>query len=107
MASRWSMDEDELIRRWYPEKGPSWEKWAEMLPGRTYKAINVRAGRIGVRCDYRGPRTWTKSEDRSAVTALAEVCKTTGRSPESVIHRLDHLVHESRRALRAKRKTER
>lgn len=96
----WSQDEDDLIRKWYPEEGPAWSEWGRLLPLRSYRAIQQRASKIGVGCIYRGPRSWRKSEDRAAVSMLAEVCRTTGRSPEAVIRRLDHLMHEIRKRRR-------
>ena len=105
-SPNWTEEEDGLLRKWYPEKGPRWERWAELLPRRTYKGINMRALKIGVSCNYRGPRSWTKAEDRAAVSLLAEVCRTTGRSPEAVIRRLDHLMHRRRDELRRRRTAE-
>ena len=100
----WSEHEEYLIRKWYPEKGPSWDAWRKMLPNRTYRAIQQHANRLGVKCIYRGPKSWTKSEDRTAMSALVEVCKTTGRTPEAVIRRLDHIMHEARKKHRKERK---
>lgn len=80
-----------------------WDRWEDLLPSRTQRAIQNRAQKLGVRCRYRGPKSWRKSEDRAAVAALAEVCRTTGRSPEAVIRRLDHLVHEIRKKNRKER----
>lgn len=100
----WTPEENEHIWKWYPEKGPKWEGWSKLLPLRSEKAIQQHASKIGVRCIYRGPQSWRRSEDRCAVSALAEVCRTTGRSPEAVIRRLDHLVHEMRKKSRKERK---
>lgn len=99
----WSASEDDVIRTWYPEYGMSWDRWEDLLPSRTQRAIQNRAQKLGVRCRYRGPKSWRKSEDRAAVAALAEVCRTTGRTPEAVIRRLDHLVHEMRKKNRKER----
>lgn len=79
------------------------DRWDVLLPSRTRRAIQNRAQKLGVRCRYRGPRSWRKSEDRAAVTALAEVCRTTGRTPEAVIRRLDHLIHMRRKHMREER----
>lgn len=46
---RWSAEEDEAIRRYYPENGASWEWWDVVLPNRTYAAIKSRAVVLGVR----------------------------------------------------------
>lgn len=51
---RWSADEDEAIRSYYPRHGGAWEWWDVVLPNRTYAAINSRAVALGVRCRERG-----------------------------------------------------
>lgn len=99
----WTTRENELIYRYYPEHGPKWEEWKRLLPLRTYRSIQVHANKLGVRCRYRGPRSWRKSEDRAAVALLIGVCRTTGRSPEAVIRRLDHLVRQMRKKKRKER----
>lgn len=99
----WSASEDDVLRTWYPEYGMKWDRWDDLLPSRTRRAIQNRAQKLGVRCRYRGPKSWRKSEDRAAVAALAEVCRTTGRTPEAVIRRLDHLIHMRRKHMRKER----
>ena len=44
----WSEEEDAALKTFYPRHGASWNGWAEVLPGRTEKAISGRAGRLGV-----------------------------------------------------------
>lgn len=95
---KWTSEEDEQVRRWYPEMGPGWDGWSRFLRGRTYKSITKRAGELGVRCKYRGPKSWTKSEDQVAVLALQSVCNTTHRSPTAVIHRLAWLYRRAHKA---------
>lgn len=48
MASVWSEHEDDLIRDYYPEKGPTWKAWQELLPTRSVAAITQRAMKLGV-----------------------------------------------------------
>lgn len=44
----WTEAEDNALRVYYPRHGTDWDGWAEVLPGRTRKAIGGRAARIGV-----------------------------------------------------------
>lgn len=44
----WGEEEDNAITTYYPKHGPSWDGWAEVLPYRTNRAIQMRAQRIGV-----------------------------------------------------------
>lgn len=96
----WSCEENEILATWYPEYGVDWERWDDLLPLRSRKAIQIHAGKIGVKCRYRGPRSWRKSEDRAAIAMLVEICRSTGRSPDAVINRLAHLVRENRKRAR-------
>lgn len=96
-GSEWTTRQDELLERYYPEHGPSWDGWERLLPGRTCRAIAKQASKIGVRCLYRGPKSWTKAEDRVAVAMLAEVCRSVNRTPLAVIKRLLWLVERNRR----------
>lgn len=95
-VKQWTTRELELLETHYPEHGPSWERWAELLPGRTTKAIALKAHVMGIRCRYRGPRSWTKAEDRMAVAMLAEVCRSTRRSPLAVLSHLAWLVRRAK-----------
>lgn len=45
----WSAAEDAMLVAHYPERGPSWRGWADLLPGRSKKSIITRAGRLGVK----------------------------------------------------------
>lgn len=106
-AEGWSLSEDELVARYYPENGGAWERWwcngGDLLEGRTYKALNSRAFKLGVRCRYHGRKSWTHAEDEAALRALASVCRETGRSPIAVVRRLDHLAQKHMARLRAER----
>lgn len=44
----WSEHEDDLIREYYPDKGPAWRAWEELLPTRSMAAITQRAQKLGV-----------------------------------------------------------
>lgn len=97
-GSDWTTRDEQLIERHYPEHGPSWDGWEKLLPNRTPNAISNRAYRLGVRCLYRGPKSWTKAEDRMAVAMLADVCRSLNRTPIAVIRRLMWLVERNRRS---------
>lgn len=48
--ARWTHEEDELVRRHYPEHGAMWDGWAELLPAHPKApAIRSRARALGVR----------------------------------------------------------
>ena len=50
---RWTDDEDEIVRRYYPVVGARWRGWHHLLPERelTSDIVAHRAMRLGVRCD--------------------------------------------------------
>ena len=47
----WTADEDELVRRYYPTHGGSWDGWARLMPERkpTRRVLTWRARKLGVR----------------------------------------------------------
>lgn len=45
--SKWSEDEDEIIRQYYPQNG--WQKVHQMLPDRNERSIKVRASKLKVK----------------------------------------------------------
>lgn len=45
---QWTDLQDDILFDCYPKFGPSWKGWAEVLPGRTKKAIGERARRLGL-----------------------------------------------------------
>lgn len=47
--ARWTPEEDEAVRMHFSEHGAKWDGWKTLLPGRTSKAISVRAHALGVR----------------------------------------------------------
>lgn len=97
MRVDWDDEKDAVVKTYYPEHGPAWDGWERLIPGVSEKAVAMRAGRLGVKCKYRGPKSWTKAQDRVAVALLAQICKSTGRSPYAVIARLRTLYVESKR----------
>jgi len=46
-ASRWTREEDEVLRASYPDHGPSW--CADRLPGRSPMAVRTRASKLGLK----------------------------------------------------------
>lgn len=54
--SVWTGAELEALRAHFPHHGPGWDGWAEALPGRTWQAIRLKAGRLGLCRDGRRPR---------------------------------------------------
>lgn len=54
-ASLWSEAEDNAIQVYYPDHGRSWDGWAEVLPNRTLRAIQMRAQRLGA-TQYKVPQ---------------------------------------------------
>ena len=47
---RWTEEEKDAIRTWYPSKGGAWDGWERVLPGRdlTVDDIQQAAHRLGV-----------------------------------------------------------
>lgn len=44
----WTTSEVERLRRLYPEHGPRWGGWHEVLPGRSVRSIASKAHAVGV-----------------------------------------------------------
>lgn len=97
----WTTGEVEALERWYPRYGTQFPKWAcnggELLPGRSRQAIAVRAQRTGVKCDYQGPKSWAKAQNRAALSWLAGTCRDTGCGPYAVLDHIRHLVTNNMR----------
>jgi hypothetical protein len=71
---RWSTEEDETIRTYYPKHGTVWEWWDVVLPDRTQNAIQSRAIYLGVRLGDRGrPRSHGTYVNMSAELACASI----------------------------------
>lgn len=88
----WTTGEIDALERWYPEYGTQCKRWecngGDLLRGRSSRAIAAKAARMGVRCEYQGPKSWTKAQNRAALAWLASTCRDTGCGPYAV---LDHL----------------
>lgn len=48
---RWTKDEDDLIRKYYPIHGGTWDGWAKLMPERkpTENDLHSRAHKLGVK----------------------------------------------------------
>ena len=99
----WTMSELADLSRWYPEYGTQCPRWecngGSLLKGRSRQAIAIRAQRSGIRCDYQGPKAWTKAQNRAALAWLAGVCRDTGCGPYSVLDHIRCLVMNNKRRL--------
>lgn len=47
----WGEDEVEILKAQYPLHGPHWAGWEALLPDRTERAIQRKAGLLGVRSE--------------------------------------------------------
>ena len=55
-SPRWTDDELATLEHHYPEHGPNWDGWSNLLPGRTQRAIANKAAKLSVTADTpRGP----------------------------------------------------
>jgi hypothetical protein len=87
-ASVWSEQEDALLREHYVSKGGPWV--TEQLTERTYKAVQQRAVKLGLK--HRSHKYWTTKEDRLLIEHFPAMGRKThdlfpGRTLESVLHR--------------------
>lgn len=48
MQTNWTEAEENAVRVYWPEHGPHWDGWQEVLPTRSIGAIRTKASRIGV-----------------------------------------------------------
>lgn len=103
-GGRWTREEDALLVEWYPDKGASWDRWADLLPDRGAEAIRNRATvALGLRTRHgaavaagmamrRDERPWTEDEDRAVLRALLDAAAEVGHSPAATSDRLAHWV---------------
>ena len=96
MSAKWTEEELATLREHYPEHGPSWRGWRELLPGRTRDAIQIRASYDGCARRRRHPWRWTDLEDRLVLAAALRLSDETGRSVRAIGNRIQELA---RRAL--------
>lgn len=60
----WTEAEDALLREHYPEHGADWDRWAELLPGRSRFAIRTHASQAGIAALRHGKGAlWKDRED--------------------------------------------
>lgn len=97
----WTTGEIDALERWYPEYGTQCKRWecngGDLLRGRSSRAIAAKAARMGVRCDYQGPKSWTKAQNRAALAWLAGTCRDTGCGPYAVLDHIRWLVMNNKR----------
>ena len=99
MGAPWDESERAVVREHYPERGPRWDGWAEVLPTRTRRSIENRARTLGVRHDPVGrPRCdgrtggWSAAEDACLLRALADAARSTGHTAAEATLRWRELV---------------
>lgn len=97
------MGEDDLIRTHYPDHGPTWSRWRDLLPGRSKDAISIRAHRLGITMVSPRERRerWSARDDVLLLRAMRGVMEDTGHSADEIQKRLR--VLEERAHPRARR----
>lgn len=60
VKTHWTDEELVALRTFYPRYGPTWRGWEDILPRRTYKAIQGMASAYGIKVDS---NRWTDRED--------------------------------------------
>ncbi len=114
---RWSQEEIEILRTYYPHHGCAWQEWRQLLPYRTSSAIAGKAFNLGIQCypeihqfaqahgqqkyakaeSLRNVRKWTHEEDVDLMKTLLEIKEKTGRSGEAILARMQELMYQHRR----------
>lgn len=94
----WTDGELASLVKHYREHGPSWEGWADVLPGRSTSSIAVKASAMGL--TKRKARRWTEGEERALLAMIVGASRELGRSPMSVIRHGEYLVRNADRLLR-------
>lgn len=46
MSASWTQEEESILKAHYREKGPTWEGWESLLPGRTTDSIRWKAKKM-------------------------------------------------------------
>lgn len=97
----WSIREDAIVAEHYPERGPSWAGWADVLPERTKNAIRGRAYALGIHYKrYRGGKVWTEDMDKIVLRGALRISRETGHSVLAVGNRICTLADRARRGAR-------
>lgn len=82
---RWTPEEDAMLREHFPRHGAGWGGWAEVLPGRSERAIVLRAFRlcIGVSPSVRSAHHRAAAMKREAARRAANGVQngTSGKAP--------------------------
>ena len=87
--ARWTDEEDALLHEHYPEHGPRWDGWAELLPKRSRQAIQQRSARIGASCR---PDSFSKDEKKALAGAVADAASELGRDVPSCVRELSRML---------------
>lgn len=82
MGAKWTGAEDAILIENIAKHGPSWEGWAELLPGRSAGAIKSRKATLGAtgvkaKPEDDGPAEWTDEQRRLLVesaTTITQLC---------------------------------
>ena len=85
----WTDAELAVLAEHYGALGPSDPAWAALLPGRSRKAIAMKAHRAGMAENVPKPR-WTGAEDEVTRRYFAAMAKR-GHTPHACVERLRRL----------------
>lgn len=77
----WTAQEKRLIEQYYADRGPRWNGWDTLLPGRTRSSIQLQANRLGISSRF---KPWEKHRERALKGLLLAFCEKTGYSPREV-----------------------
>lgn len=109
--SVWTGAELDALRAHYPRHCPGWDGWAEALPGRTWQAIRLKAGRIGVYRERR--RTRPEPEPACDPAPTPDPCEgpvlammAAGATPRQIDARMHWVPGRARKILTERWKRE-
>ena len=88
----WKRAEEDLLREYYPEYGPSWDGWAEVLPNRTKGAISSRATFIGIKVSHEARSRMARdvkarrfdSDEFTIVDRFVRAAMERGKTPQEI-----------------------
>ena len=105
-SNPWTTDELYILRAYYPTHGSVWDKWAELLPGRSSSAISNRAcleklHHIGTD-ELSDEDFWTKAETRQLLSIVNQTAKLTNHSRLAVARKLTELIRSTHGVMRIK-----
>lgn len=90
----WTPEEDALVAEHYPTRGPAWELWDELLPGRSRPAISRRAGMLGHTYNRAPRRKFTRAEKSRLLRLVLMASGAMGATPYDVAMELVELGKE-------------